>query len=101
MPSSPSIQRARGYFIAVILLGLCVVLVGPLWTRALAAVSVDAILTPSELQDPQLVEAVNRAQNYKLSSAGLLVPYYVLGAVLMVCGTLGCLALNSQEPRSE
>ena len=78
-------------------LGVCVMLVGPVWTRALAAVSVDVILSPEELQDPQLVEDTHRTQNQKLGSTALLFPYYVLGGVLIATGAVGYVTLRDEN----
>lgn len=76
----------------VIVLGIAVALVGHLWLSTMAAVSVDAILTPEELRDDALVDVVYRTHEFV--DYRLLLPYYVLGLLLVYCGISGVYSLR-------
>jgi hypothetical protein len=89
---------ARGCFIAVILLGLSVAVLAEAWLAAVAAASVDHVLSPDELQDEKLIEVVYRTHH--AIDSKILIPYRVAGTGLVLCSIVGLYALTNRKSES-
>lgn len=93
MVTESRLRIARGLFVIVIGLGCIVAVIGVAWLSAVAAASIDQVLSPEELRDSKLVDIVYRT--HERIDAGILTPYLFGGAATALCGIFGLLALRN------
>ena len=64
----------------------------PIWLAAGAAASVDQILMPAELENPELIEVVYRT--HQEMDSGFVLPHRAFGIATVICATIGLLSLR-------